>query len=176
MQARHLKGCDKPIRSPLLCQTLWNYPRTKSHKCCHSAKKTNSLTNPHKCWYIACTWNETLLQDSVWNEAAKMSGRQGLECKFRNTFSFVKVFFFYLAQDTQGWLIIMQHSLLLWKLCNIKVWSGWSSWIQNCAYATCSTAKEVLCLYIYVLLWGPCSPPLNLHVSCSMNGLAFVLV
>lgn len=32
-------------------------------------------------------------------------------------------------------------------------------------------------VYIYVLLlWLPSSPPLNLLVSCSMNGLAFVLV
>lgn len=80
---------------------------TESHTRSSTPTSTDDiypLTNPHPPFTNAAAQprvgNDTrhLLQNSAWNEAAKMSGQRGPECKFRHAFCLGPL---YLAQDSQ---------------------------------------------------------------------------
>ena len=78
---------------------------------------------------------------TVWNETAKMSGQQGLECKFRSAFDFVEVFFIWYKTLKDG---SYQEPTLILALCPPLSW---------CEYLHCTkqflTAKKS---HTYLLL------------------------
>lgn len=58
-----------------------------------------------------------LLRNSAWNEAAKMSGQRGPECKFRHAFNFVWAFFIWLKAPNHVTRYYPTHTVVPLKLC-----------------------------------------------------------
>lgn len=142
--------CEAIFRAPLFCQTqiikCYSQP-LQMLLCCPAQGMTCSI-----CY------------TTVWNEAAKMSGQQGLECKFRSAFDFVEVFFiWYTTLKDRSY----RDPTLILALCPPLSW---------CEYLHCAkqfpTAKKS---HIYLLLlWCHIVCFLTSVSVCSMSGLAFV--
>lgn len=122
-----------------------------------------------------------LLRSSLWNEGGKMSGRQKVSGQQGHVRHWLGL---YLEQQSQGEpLIIVQCCLTLlwvWTL-RLPLWLHVLEIVKEVIYAYIfifrarQSQRYTLCndTHAQILLY---SPPLNLCISCSMNGLAFTLV